>query len=565
MCEKFRRHAMRILSAMMLVMFITAFAVPTVSAASAETLSAKDFKVISSSSAESSAKGSSVSVTLTKKGAEIKYGMGTAIDLSSCSSVKISAKSIGGSVKFRFYDADGKVISESKAYKGKKTCTVTPSAKQTAVSFGIVSASSGKTTVTLSNIAFSGGKKTSAPAETLQIGTATDSAAKPKVTTSGSSAAKPAEAVAQAPEKVVKGQAVKPAIPSSQPTLLNTQGKIFGISGCAVNSWDLKNEKTLSQIVSQYNAITLENETKPDSILGWSADTISIADAKNLGYYIPSGYAEDSVPRLKLSTLDSVMKTCYDNNLKLRFHTLVWHSQTPDWFFREGYSKSGKYVSAAEMDKRMEFYIKTMFTHVYSSPYGEVVYAWDVCNEYLHANKSGWSAIYGSNLGTSPEFVRKAFTYAYDMLKKYNKTSSVELYYNDYNCYEQVNSVIKLVNYLNENGKVCAGVGMQMHLATKYPSVTMVEQAVTNFNKAGLKVQMTEMDITNSSEDEQAKYVDDLFTSLVSLQKSGKKVNGITWWGLSDKNSWRKSQTPLLFSELGVPKRAYDKVLEICK
>ena len=43
----------------------------------------------------------------------------------------------------------------------------------------------------------------------------------------------------------------------------------------------------------------------------------------------------------------------------MRGHTLVWHSQTPDWFFRYGYNANNAYVDQNTMNKRMEFFIKT--------------------------------------------------------------------------------------------------------------------------------------------------------------------------------------------------------------
>ena len=94
----------------------------------------------------------------------------------------------------------------------------------------------------------------------------------------------------------------------------------------------------MSHLKSQYNSITLENEMKPDYILGGSAQLISVQEAKNLGYYIPSNYTDQYVPKLNFDTVDKVMRICYENGIGMRAHTLVWHSQTPTWFFRYGYS-----------------------------------------------------------------------------------------------------------------------------------------------------------------------------------------------------------------------------------
>lgn len=565
MCKKIRRQAIRILSVMVLTIFMAVGACQTVFAAgSAETVKFGNLTCKSSVSAESTARNDSATASLSKKGAEVIYSLKDCIDLSSCTAVSVSAKSIGGSVKFRLYDSNGKTIAESPAYKGQISYSFPVSSKSIAASVGIISCSNSSTTVNAASVTFTGGVKVKAPAKEES------KPAPVKETKPAAEAAKPtetakpaAETAAPAAKPAAKPAAAKPA--SSEPSLLNTQGKIFGKSGVAVNSWVVGDMSLLPEILKEYNSITFENETKPDSVLGWSPTTLTIEEAKAQGYIIPAGYTEKVVPALNLGTLDDVMKICSENGLQLRVHTMIWHSQTPDWFFRSDYKKIGLYVNKDIMDKRMEYFVTNYVAHVCQSEYADVVYAWDVCNEYLHANKSGWSSIYGANLGTEPEFVKKAFGFAYDTLKKYNKQSTVDLYYNDYNCYEKVDDIISLINYINKDRKVCAGIGMQMHLDTDYPPVSSIENAITKFSNAGFKIQITEMDVTCDSEDDQDEYVRKLFTSLVKLQKSGKKIDGITWWGVGDNVSWRKKQTPLLFSEMGKPKKAYYSVLEICK
>lgn len=343
--------------------------------------------------------------------------------------------------------------------------------------------------------------------------------------------------------------------------LLNTYGQYFGRVGTCINLHQLRDANTLRHIKTQYNSITLENEMKPDALLGYSASLITVSQAKSLGYYIPDNYTETYVPKINFSTVDEVMKICYENGLGMRAHTLVWHSQTPNWFFRTGYSTNYGYVSQSQMNARMEFYIKTVMNHVYTSQYGSCVYAWDVVNEYLHATNSGWEGVYGK-CGNRPEFVKRAFQYAYDCISYFKLTDKVGLFYNDFNTYMEVNNIITMINYINADKKICNGVGMQSHLGTNYPSVSYYTDALKAFVNAGFEVQITELDVTNKGDSDQASYMYQLMRNILNVKKSGGKITGLTIWGIADDVTWIKNAKPLLFSRLNVPKAAYYQVLQ---
>lgn len=362
------------------------------------------------------------------------------------------------------------------------------------------------------------------------------------------------------------GAALVPKIgaDAAQETLLNTYGALFGYSGTCINLRQLRDADTLAHVKTHYNSITLENEMKPDAMLGYSPNLITKDTAKSLGYYVPSSCTETYLPKINFDTLDEVLRICYENGLSVRAHTLVWHSQTPDWFFRTGYSANYGYVSADQMDIRMEYYIKSVMNHVYTSRYGEVVYAWDVVNEYLHAENSGWQAIYGS-VTNYPAFVKRAFQYAHDCISYFGLTDSVSLFYNDFNTYMEVNDIIQMIHYINSNGKLCNGVGMQSHLGTTYPSVAYYTAALKAFVNEGFELQITELDVVNKDNIDQANYMYDLMSNILSVKKSGGNITGITIWGVSDDVTWIKGETPLLFSSLGVAKYAYYRVLEAYK
>ena len=343
--------------------------------------------------------------------------------------------------------------------------------------------------------------------------------------------------------------------------LLNTYGALLGKSGNCVTLNQLQNANTLAHIKSQYNSITLENEMKPDALLGRTPSLFTQDAARKLGYYLPGGFTETYVPKINFDTVDKVLKICYENGIGVRAHTLIWHSQTPDWFFRVGYSTKYGYVSQDQMNKRMEYYIKTVMNHVYTSKYGSCVSAWDVVNEYLHATPSGWEYIYGK-CGNKPAFVKRAFQYAHDCISYFKLTDKVSLFYNDFNTYMVVNDIITMINYINSNGKICNGVGMQSHLSTTYPSVSYYTQALQAFVNAGFEVQITELDATNKSDTDLANYLYDLMKNVLRIKKAGGKITGLTFWGLADDATWIRGEKPLLFSRLSVPKSAYYSVLQ---
>lgn len=361
---------------------------------------------------------------------------------------------------------------------------------------------------------------------------------------------------------------------------------MFGKTGTCVTYAQLQNPTTLAHVKKHYSSITLENEMKPDAILrSYQKKLIKTDEARanTVDYVIPDNYKEAEIPSLNFTVLDGALKIAKENGLKMRGHTLVWHSQTPDWFFRVGYDQSKKYVSQDVMDARMEMYIRSVMNHVYTvdnGAYKDVMYSWDVVNEYLNSFPSGfWASVYGgrSALKTKPSYVKKAYEIAYDVLKKLSLDTSVSLVYNDYNTYINRDDVISLVNYINEGEpeKICTCIGMQSHLDVDYPSVSSYVQALGAFAGAGYEVQITEFDATINNESgafkeekqgagDQSKYIGNLMKAIVAFQKKTKAIKGFTLWGLCDEVSWRGGANsagnshPLLFDKsINDPKESY--------
>lgn len=421
----------------------------------------------------------------------------------------------------------------------------------------------------------------------------------------------PTEEPTAVPTKEPTPTPVPTAVPTKHPladeSILENYKDIFGNVGTCLTYQhhsntamnQLQNKDTMEYVKKHYNSFTLENEMKPDAMLRSTAQLITVSDAKNLGYIIPDNYKEKYVPKLNLESLDNILKAAHDNGLRMRGHTLLWHSQTPSWFFTEDYDNDTP-TDPATMDARLEFYIRTVMKYTMDKELsiagetGSILYAWDVVNEYLHRPSFNWAAnwtsVYG-DMGASPSYVKKAFEVAYDVLKSYGATDKVVLFYNDYNTYFGVEETINLVNFINENEleKICGGIGMQSHIDIAAPTLEEYGEALDQFLKTGLEVQITELDITinfntdgdnptyaykneGETDEDQAVYVRQFMDMVIEKQLnrdktvSPKGITGITLWGLYDRISWRASCKPLLFGKnISDPKPSFYQFIEAAK
>lgn len=404
-------------------------------------------------------------------------------------------------------------------------------------------------------------------------------------------------------------------------SLKDTYKDVFPIVGVGAGIASILGKNGSEFISQQYNAVTPGNEMKPDAILGSTigklvkptdevsadkTDFITVEDAKSMGYIIPDNYisyddnrfksatGEYAVPRLNFDNVDKLMKAAHENGVKLRGHTLVWHQQTPKYFFQQNYkiTTGQKYNTSKEcMDTRLEFYVKTVMNHVLSSEYADCLYSYDVVNEYLHSanaekdskNITYWGLIYGTydksvkdhGVTLRPSYVKDAFKYAHEMLVKYDRLD-VKLIYNDYNCYQNPENIIHLVDYINSDGKVCDGIGMQSHLdiTDSFHSATNYAKALEYFrlNCPDLEIQITELDATMVStedkpltDEDQAAYYDQIMNAILTNKKNGGNITALIIWSLYDGVSWRPAKFPCLFNGLYMPKAAFYAVIDAKK
>lgn len=307
-------------------------------------------------------------------------------------------------------------------------------------------------------------------------------------------------------------------------------------------------------IKEQFNSMTPGNELKPDSVLDHAT---SISDPKY-----------DDNPAVNFDRVKPILDFAKEANIPVRGHTLVWHSQTPRWFFTEGYSQSADapLVSKELMLKRMENYIKQVLEYTQTN-YPDLIYCWDVVNEAINPGEgdenglrvkdSLWYEVVG------PEFIEKAFEYA----RKY-ADPDVKLFYNDYNTEEKgkLLHIKKLVKDLQEKDLI-DGIGLQTHITIDNPSLVDVNTSIMEYGELGLEIHITELDmgLTDNSEEEllrQAKRYKRFFTFMINLKENETaNITNVTFWGLSDEISWLNKPSvpsyPLLFDKYLLQKPAF--------
>ena len=367
----------------------------------------------------------------------------------------------------------------------------------------------------------------------------------------------------QSEQKETKNQPTTAAVTASAVTDSKSEAKTLKEAfdgdfkvGVTTTSGYLSEEDRVTQIKENFNSITMENEMKPESLLDWEG----------------SEKSKDGMPAIKEETLEKALKAAQEAGIPLRGHTLVWHSQTPEWFFSKKYDPSKGYVDKATMKKRMESYIKQVLSYCKEN-YPGVVYAWDVVNEAVgddgnYHTESMWYETYGDF-----SYIKDAFTFA----RKYAEEGT-KLFLNDYNEYmaQKRDLLYAKVVELHDAG-ILDGVGMQSHWDMDFPSVDLFETALEKYASIdGIEIQLTEIDMHNNDDSEeglkkQAERYKEFFDVITKMKREGTaNITSVTFWGLKDGESWlsgMKGETsyPLLFTDDMEKKPCYDSILEAGK
>ena len=329
--------------------------------------------------------------------------------------------------------------------------------------------------------------------------------------------------------------------------------------GLAVPDLVLNTPAYSDLFLQQFNSLTMENEMKPSYILD------EAASKNNLSKY------KEHVA-LNFNSYKTGMEYAKQHGIAVRGHTLVWHSQTPEWFFYENYDTQGQLADRELMLKRMENYIKDVIEWTETN-YPGVIYAWDVVNEAvadyfgqgaapMRQEDSLWYQVIGE------DFAEKAFAYARKYTKLYAKDRDIKLFYNDYNEYfpAKRDGIVALLKPIKEAGNI-DGVGMQSHFDTKRPleGDSGYMTAVRKFrDELGLELHVTELDIgiaEGDTRESQGQYYQEFMEALLKEKRDGANITSVTFWGLTDGLSWRAEEQCLLFDDDLSRKPAFEGVV----
>lgn len=357
------------------------------------------------------------------------------------------------------------------------------------------------------------------------------------------------------------------------------------IAGTAIMSSEISDDTLMALVKKHFNAVTFGNELKPDALfnyqIGQSVDSTTITFQ---GKELKVPVVNDKQENLDFSRADEMLEKILEwnnanpnNKIRVRGHVLVWHSQTPEWFFHEDYNVAKPYVDKETMNRRLEWFISSVFDHYFgeaaNKKYAGLFYGWDVVNEAVngntyrddkvisdasdtstsdtrHGSNSMWWRVYKSN-----EFIINAFKYA----NKY-APNDVELYYNDFGETDNTKceGIVKLINDVKSaDGTRLDAFGMQAHYNVDGFSAAQFKSVAKKYAQAAGKVQLTELDFKASStydgtaatkESEYTKMAychKNLYEAIKALKKEGTNVSGITVWGVIEPNSWLHSQSDL--------------------
>ncbi|MFD1952884.1 endo-1,4-beta-xylanase [Paenibacillus thailandensis] len=291
--------------------------------------------------------------------------------------------------------------------------------------------------------------------------------------------------------------------------------------GAAVNYSKLSRDSTYrSLLANEYNALTIENDIKFSRV------------HPIIGTY-------------DYTKADAIVNYAINNDLKIRGHTLVWHTSNPDWLQNGNFTK----------DEMIQI-LRDHITNVVGRYKGKI-FAWDVVNEAFNEDGTYRDSIWLKSIGK--EYIPLAFQFAHEA------DPNALLFYNDYSnegINPKSNAIYNLVRELKGKGTPIHGIGFQMHFSVNSDiNYKKIEENMRRLKKAGMIVHFTEVDVKVTDLNklpiqltEQAVKYGELFN--ICLNSNG-ICKAFIIWGLTDKYSSSASAMPLIFDKYYKPKQSY--------
>lgn len=335
-------------------------------------------------------------------------------------------------------------------------------------------------------------------------------------------------------------------------------------------------------------AIVSGEDAKAQALTLKHFNTITPENVMKAGPLLPEKEA------YRFDAADAVVDFGEKHDLFIVGHTLVWHNQTPDWFFKNA---QGRPNTPEQQIERMRQHIETV-----AGRYKGRVHAWDVVNEVIAEDGSYRPTTWVEGVGDGDTLVKKAFEFA----NQY--APDAELYYNDFNAWRPAkrDGIVRMVKMLQKAGIRIDGIGIQGHWGLNYPKTEYIEQAIEAYAALGVKVMITELDVdvlplTREGQiigqgmmhpqyelEEFKNYLDpyrdglpaevqqqlaDRWAELFGIfYKHRDKIDRVTLWGVHDPMSWKngypipnRTNYPLLFNRDYSAKPAVEAILQVPK
>lgn len=380
---------------------------------------------------------------------------------------------------------------------------------------------------------------------------------------------------------------------------------VLVISGCTNKQTQLSKNGISEELNSSTNTISLKQEFENHFIIGSAVNEAIFSGVDSISKNIVINEFNTITPEncMKAESVnptpgvydfkaaDELVSFGQENNMFIIGHTLIWHNQTPSWFFT---NTQGEANTPEEQKERMRNHIESV-----AGRYSGKVHAWDVVNEVIDNDGSYRPTTWVNSIGNGDEMVKLAFKYASEY------APNTELYYNDFNAWrpKKREGIVRMVKMLQEAGIRIDGVGIQAHWGLNFPSNEYIQEAIDAYAALGIKVMITELDIDvlpltkegqvigksmmepqfqleefetffdpykdsipQSVEKELANRYQELFRIFT---KNKDKIDRVTLWGVHDGMSWKnnypipnRTNYPLLYDRRKQPKLARKAILE---